>query len=417
MLGIKKYLFIIKYAINNIIKRKQKSVFVIIICASGIMAIILAGSFISTLSENWRQSFSDEFTGDIIVTCVKGEKAAMDYAKPFSLPVMPENERNKIEKWLGDNPQVLAYSSRLRSSGLLFDDKTGRYLPIMLMGINPLHEPSITKAIRMIKGKYIDENKRSIIVPANMVKSLNVKINDKLIIFCKNRDEILIPQILITTGFYSAPVQNYLGVNGYLIVNLSGARMLLGEKDDSINEIVIKLKNRRFIESFKNDLLKITRLNIIDSKQAFIFYNGLMQFYGFISIVFNILIFLVAGIGIYSSQYNKVLFRKKEIGTMLAIGAENRQILMLFMIESLFEGILAFFSGTFLSYLLTPVINKLIVGSPFFKIIFLSGINIKILPISIFYAFMTIIIVSLLSAWIPSERATHLQPIEVLREQ
>jgi len=43
---------------------------------------------------------------------------------------------------------------------------------------------------------------------------------------------------------------------------------------------------------------------------------------------------IVGGIGIANTMYTSVLERKKEIGTMKAVGARNSDILSIFLIES-----------------------------------------------------------------------------------
>ena len=51
---------------------------------------------------------------------------------------------------------------------------------------------------------------------------------------------------------------------------------------------------------------------------------------------------IVGGIGITNTMYTSVLERTKEIGTMKAIGAQNKDILMIFLIES---GLLGLIGG------------------------------------------------------------------------
>lgn len=54
---------------------------------------------------------------------------------------------------------------------------------------------------------------------------------------------------------------------------------------------------------------------------------------------------LVGAVGIITTLYTSVMERTKEIGTMKAIGAQNSNVLSLFMVEALMIGILGATSG------------------------------------------------------------------------
>jgi putative ABC transport system permease protein len=59
---------------------------------------------------------------------------------------------------------------------------------------------------------------------------------------------------------------------------------------------------------------------------------------------------LVGGIGIANTMYTSVLERTKEIGVMKAIGAQNKDILMIFMIESGLLGLIGAIVGVLLGF-------------------------------------------------------------------
>ncbi len=66
---------------------------------------------------------------------------------------------------------------------------------------------------------------------------------------------------------------------------------------------------------------------------------------------------LVGGIGIANTMYTSVLERTKEIGTMKAIGAKNKDILLVFLIESGFLGLLGGLIGVLFGIVVAKTIE------------------------------------------------------------
>jgi len=119
---------------------------------------------------------------------------------------------------------------------------------------------------------------------------------------------------------------------------------------------------------------------------------------------------IVGGIGIANTMYTSVLERKKEIGTMKAIGARNSNILMIFLIESgllgLIGGIVGALIGAGIALGIAAGANSFF-GSELIKI----SISIPLLISVITFSFL----IGILSGAIPSYQASKLRPVDALR--
>ena len=118
---------------------------------------------------------------------------------------------------------------------------------------------------------------------------------------------------------------------------------------------------------------------------------------------------IVGSIGITNSLYSSVLQRKREIGTMKAVGAKNFQILLIF----LFESIILSFIGVVVGYLLAVVLGFVIIQSvqhfsPY-NLIFTIPLNFSIA------VFLFSILLGVVSGLYPAYQATKLPPTEALR--
>jgi putative ABC transport system permease protein len=119
---------------------------------------------------------------------------------------------------------------------------------------------------------------------------------------------------------------------------------------------------------------------------------------------------LVGGVGIMNTMYTSVLERTKEIGTMKAIGAKNKEILWIFVIESgmlgLIGGIIGAALGIGLAFGVSGIANAAIGGT------FLS---VEISYPLIFGAIAFAFILGLISGLTPAMQASKLKPVEAFR--
>jgi putative ABC transport system permease protein len=118
----------------------------------------------------------------------------------------------------------------------------------------------------------------------------------------------------------------------------------------------------------------------------------------------------VGGIGIANTMYTSVLERTKEIGTMKAVGAKNKEILWIFVIESgmlgLIGGIIGAVIGIGLAFGISGIANAAIGGT------FLSvQLSFPLIFGAIAFAF----VIGLFSGLAPAMQASKLKPVEAFR--
>ncbi|MBT4135700.1 ABC transporter permease [archaeon] len=136
--------------------------------------------------------------------------------------------------------------------------------------------------------------------------------------------------------------------------------------------------------------------------------------------IFNILIafllgigaisMIVGGIGIANTMYTSVLERKKEIGTMKAVGARNEDILTIFVIESGILGLVGGGAGVIVGIGIAKGIEygaKVVFGVDMLR----ASMNPWIIIGSLAFAF----VVGVLSGFLPSYQASKLKPVDALR--
>ena len=117
---------------------------------------------------------------------------------------------------------------------------------------------------------------------------------------------------------------------------------------------------------------------------------------------------IVGGIGIANAMIASVMERTKEIGIMKAIGASDNKILVMFLLEAGFIGVVGGIIGITLGYGISLLISYVAA---------LSGLKLQTnfsLEI-IIGALLFSMIVGMVSGYFPAKKAAKLDPVEALR--
>ena len=118
---------------------------------------------------------------------------------------------------------------------------------------------------------------------------------------------------------------------------------------------------------------------------------------------------IVGGIGIMNTMYTSVSERTKEIGIMKAIGAKNRTIVTIFLIESGIFGMLGGIGGTLLGLIFAKTIET------YFQIHPLFYLKADVSPGLILFGITFSFVVGCVSGYFPARAAAKLKPVDALR--
>jgi putative ABC transport system permease protein len=124
-----------------------------------------------------------------------------------------------------------------------------------------------------------------------------------------------------------------------------------------------------------------------------------------ISLIFLVIILIVGAISIGNFMWANVEERKREIGTMIAIGATRGIIYRLFMTKALVLGA----GGGFLGYMIGTA-GAMILGPH------LAGLSVAPMAVYLFYAILISVLISLAGSFVPTFRASRLDPNLIMQE-
>lgn len=189
---------------------------------------------------------------------------------------------------------------------------------------------------------------------------------------------------------------------------------------DKVDIIAVKVKDQRYMEQVKEDIEKVLRKerNVKEGEEDFevstpeatmATVNSVLNGVKLFVIIIASISIIVGGIGITNTMYTSVLERKKEIGTMKAIGAKNSDILFIFLVESglmgLIGSIVGIIVGISVGYLGTIGINNFLgsTASP--------SIDFRLMVVTLIGGFL----IGSVAGIAPALRAAKENPVEALR--
>ena len=180
------------------------------------------------------------------------------------------------------------------------------------------------------------------------------------------------------------------------------------EKGADLEEVAEKTEKR--LKQFRDVDDKTVDFTVETPKEMIAMFNNILNILLAFLIGIAMISLIVGGIGIANTMYTSVLERRKEIGTMKAIGAKNSDILLIFVIES---GVLGLVGGG-LGLLVGIGIAKAI---EYVSLVFIGSdiIRASMHPYLLVGVLAFAFFIGVISGLTPSYQASKLKPVDALR--
>ena len=396
-----------KFAIGTLSHRKLRSWLTMIGIFIGIAAVV----GLISLGQGFKQAINKEFekigTDKLFVTAKSG----------FGAP-----GTNAVVKLTKDDLKVVKKATGIESvAGFLlanskveFEDNVGFFAIQSIPEGEGRKLLAETQSLNVKEGRSLrDSDKLSAVIGTNFVgKELlgkNLKLRDKIKI---NNKEFVIVGILDKTG---DP-----GRDNSIFIPEDTLRDVFNEPD-KIDTVMVKVANVESInviaEKIKSDLRRFR--NVKKDEEDFDIQTPeelLGSFGDILNIVQSVLIgiaaisLLVGGIGIANTMYTAVVERTKEIGIMKSVGARNKDILLIFVIESGLLGAIGGLIGVVLGFGFSnavEVIAKNVLGTNLIEAYFSYSL--------FFGALLFSFLIGAIFGVMPARQAALMQPVEALR--
>jgi lipoprotein-releasing system permease protein len=307
----------------------------------------------------------------------------------------------------------------------------------LLRGIDPATEGKVNNlSDKMVAGNF-DLGGHGIIVGLDFANNLHLQIGDHLSIFSvseikkmkaaydrKTYDEAILPGDYEVRGFFSTGYYEY---DAHIVITSLENAQDLYDLDDSVHGLFVMLNDparaaeaKAELESALGDGYYVTTwmekngamLSAIQVEKSLMFY-----------IMFFIVI--VAAFGITCTMITFVMMKTREIGLMKAVGASNRQVMSVFVAQSLVISLSGIAAGLGLGLFALHVRNDFLhfmnhlTGRDLFSasIYGFGELPAMIVPGDIAIIGGGSLVICLLAAILPAWHASKMKTVEALRHE
>lgn len=375
----------IQLAKRNLERRVVRTILAAVGIIIGVFAISSMGILGNCLKVSVSNSFED-YSNEIVIYPAGGETS------------ITENQVKQLDKISGIESVLPIYSSGTK---IEYKDKS------MYGAVYGVENEDLISLVEIDNGKMLKRSSTGCVIGQELANFLDIKVGGKVTL---EDTKLKVTGILKKRG-----MSPDVSVDNSIFVNPEVYNKIFIDNNKEYDFVIVKAKNVDDVDGMENSVKKMLNKkddkvflssvkNMLSSVEDALRYVSLfLMGIGSISLV-------VASVSILNIMLMSVTERTKEIGIMKAVGASKKDIMKMFVLESLILGIIASFIGGILSLGVVFVITDLIlkdVSSLFDRDVFLyivGGIGFGI-------------ITSLTGGVYPALKASKMKPIDSLKYQ
>ncbi len=329
----------------------------------------------------------EEFPEEYVNRLAQSNLQGVDNLSPkLSVPVEIQGRRFTLT---GILPKSEFQAKALWQAAGVFSRHQGCAKVVQVPGLTPV-APKET----LVRNRVIENlNEAEALVGADVAGSLAVKAGDSMSLLGKS---FTVAAILPQTGTVD---------DSRIFAHLHTVQKLAG-KGRAVNVIEIVGCCEQISKGLApkiNGLLPeakvVTIAQVVDTQ---IKTNRMMSN---LSVVFLAVIILVGGASIANYMYSNVHERRREIGTLMALGAGSGFVLKMFLLKALLLGLAGGLAGYILGTVLAVILGPR-----------LAGIVVLPMPTLIIWAVVISVVIALIASYFPARRAARLDPCATLQE-
>lgn len=415
---------LIKMGLRNTFRNSRRTFITVIVIACGTVAIIFTGGFVDDIYEGLRYWVIHGEYGHIQV--YKKGFAEKGSIMPFQYLIDNYPELDRIIKTV----EHVSYTTpRMLAPAMLVNGESTS--SILLIGVDPSIESRLSKIPPDSKYAYLgtqvytldgedlrDSDPRGATIGRGLSLATDLRVGEDATIITTTQGGSINGMDIRVSGIFWIGSKEY--DNILVRLPITTVRKLLN-MGCVVQQIVVVLDDDRYTEDVKQKLFALFKehdlsLELKTWSELSDFYRATVSFLDTFFYAISFIIYLTVAIAIVNTMMMAVFERTKEVGTMMAMGRKQKDILLLFLIEGLIIGILGGAIGTILGIVVAEIVSAIgIVMSPppGFTRPFIRRVN--VVPSVLLFAFFLAVTSSVLSALYPSIKATRLKVVEALR--
>jgi lipoprotein-releasing system permease protein len=389
----------------------------------GVAVLIIVIAVMSGFDQEWRVRMLG-FNAHLKVYPADREQSLTNY----------EN----IMRSIAANPDVVGVSPFIRSQVLVKTEPqsgAAHTAAPLLFGVDPGTLASVNVLPTSIRSGSFDLSDKGLVVGQDFASGMGLDVGDRMALYSANsvekmqasigktNAEVFLAEDFTIHGIFDVGYPDY--NSSIIVASLDDTRELQSMPEDSVQGLQVKLRDPFLADKVAEELTRTLKDNVSiytwRQENSAVFDALAVEKNTMSYILFFIVI--VAAFGIVNCQITFVVQKTREIGILKSLGASRRQILWLFLSQSIVVGALGVGLGFGMAMLALAYRNEFLEfmrRTTHMELVPASVYHVYDLPASIQGSDIAVIcgaafLICVLAGLFPAWKASRLQPVEALR--
>ncbi|MBL7473018.1 ABC transporter permease [Robertkochia sediminum] len=253
----------------------------------------------------------------------------------------------------------------------------------------------------------LKNTENGILLGAGLAKKMSLSPGDRLQISTVKGD--VYP--LKVVGYYQSGIADIDNIQSY--VNLKTAQRILGENNNYITDINVKLYDLAKAPAMAADIERLFDVEARDIQEANAQFETGTSIRNLITYAVSITLLIVAGFGIYNILNMLIYEKMNDIAILKAIGFTGKDVQMIFMSQAMIIGFIGGVSGLLIGWIFSLLIDQVPFNTEALPTITTYPINFNpwYYAIGITFALVS----TFVAGYLPAKKAKKIDAVQIIR--
>jgi len=276
-----------------------------------------------------------------------------------------------------------------------------------LSGIDVVNEIQMFNTTEYITdGNLYDLEKRSdaVVLGSGLADKLSASMGDNISLTTSDGVNKIFKVVgLLETGSGSVDKSR-------AIISINTARQLLSKNKSYATDVMANVKDYNDAKIIANEVCPDIKYKTEAWQEGNAQLESANTLRDIIAIAVSLTILIVAGFGIYNIMNMTVSEKIQEIAILKAMGFDGKDIVHIFLVQSVIIGLIGGFIGLLLGFAVAFIVDSI----PF-KIASFDTLPITYLPSDYILAMVFGLAITFIAGYLPARKASKVDPVEILR--
>lgn len=349
---------IVRMAWRNVWRNSRRSLIATVAIILSMILLVFFQAFMDGMDQSIYGNTVRLYGGNVLI------HAPGYREKATRLPMLPVADVDAVLAAARSQPNVVMASRRINTGGLISNRDASH--AVNITAVEPANEAPISLvAENIVAGRYLlPEDGDAIVIGRALADHLNVAVDDRVSLLGRRKDQSMRGRSMTVVGIFDLGLGE--AEKSLVFMNLPAAQTLYNLRGE-VTEVTLILEKLGQEQAIIDSLAPAFPHHEVDSIYTLRpEFGEALDIDRVIGLLLGTILLLMAGIGILNLMLMAVFERTREMGVLAAMGMKGRQVMVLFVLEGAFIGLVGGVIGCVSGWLLVFWLNRMGIDFSYF---------------------------------------------------